>query len=80
MTNSQPLDSLAGFYSPAMLAAVLPVYRAHLNARFESERCARHDQLSGVAAGLVSVSTTCKTTENANFRELLESSEEIEGD
>lgn len=78
--HSQPLDSLAGFYSPAMLAAVLPVYRAHLNARFESERCARTDQLGGVAAGLVSVSTTCKAPENANFRELLENAEEIEVD
>lgn len=47
---------------------------------FMEEQGARAAQLGGVAAGLVSVSTSCKEPENASFSELLAEAETVEID
>ena len=55
-------------------------FRARSQSAFNAEQGARAAHLGGVAAGLVSVSTTCKNPENASFRELLAEAETVEID
>lgn len=78
--SAQLFDSFDGFYDPAMLSAVVPAYKADSAARAESMRCARLAHLGGVAAGLVSVSTTCKDPDGLSFGELLAQADEVKID
>lgn len=64
----------------ARAALATEVLRARSSASFEVEHAARSAQLGGVAAGLVSVSTSCKNPENASFAQLLGEAETVEID